>query len=111
MTNEYETTLKKDAYKKWVAETMVNNINGYDWLITTSKWDRKGLICNAQACQETEHGFTFTIFQDPSIKLYQVEQRGTEKTIETAHKMGLLQFDKLVASGELPSKSSTVEGN
>lgn len=111
MTNEYKITLKKDAYKKWGAETMVNNINGYDWLISTSKWDNKGLICNAQACQETEHGFTFVIFQDPSVRLYQVEQRGTVKAIEAAHKMGLIQFDKLVASGELPSKSSTVGSN
>lgn len=111
MTNEHKTTLAKDAYKKWKAKTMVKDINGYDWHITTSKRDRKGLVCNAQACQETECGFTFVIFQDPSITLYQVAQRGTEKTIEAAHKMGLMQFDKLVESGALPSKSSTAEGN
>lgn len=103
MENTYNTEIKKDAYGKLVAETMVNNINDYDWNITTSKWDRKGIVCTAQACKETEHGFEFVVFQDPSVKLCEVKKRGTEKTIKEVHEMGLIEFDKLIALGELPS--------
>ncbi|PKV50862.1 hypothetical protein ATE84_2930 [Aquimarina sp. MAR_2010_214] len=107
MTNTYQTTVQKNLNGKWKAETMVKNINGYDWEISTYKWDKKGLVCMAQACQKTEFGTTFVIFQDPSIKLYQVQGRGTEKAIKETHEMGLLAFDKLIASGELPHRESS----
>lgn len=70
MTNTYKTKITRDAYKKLEAITMVNNINDYDWYISTYKKDNGQIVSNAQACQETAHGFTFVIFQDPSLTLY-----------------------------------------
>ncbi len=104
MTNNYETKVTRDVYKKLEATTMVNNINDYDWRISTYKNDNGQIVSSAQACQETEHGFTYVIFQDPSVKLCQVKKRATEKAIKEAHEMGLIEFDKLIASGELPSR-------
>jgi hypothetical protein len=107
MTNTYETKMTRDAYKKLEARTMVNNINDYDWLISTYKNDNGEIVCNVQACEETEHGFSFAMFQDPLITLYKIKKQGTEKAIKEAHEMGLIEFDKLVADGELPHRESS----
>lgn len=103
MNNNYETIVKKDLRNGWRAETVVRDINNYDWLITTLKRYNGQIQCNAQACQVTDIGFTFVIFQDPSITLYQTKQRATGKTIETVHEMGLIKFDELIASDKLPT--------
>ncbi|TSE07424.1 hypothetical protein [Aquimarina algiphila] len=108
MTNTYETEITRDAYKKLEARTMVNNINDYDWLISTYKNDRGQIVCNAQACEETETGFSFVMFQDPSVTLCQVQKRATEKAIKEVHDMGLIEFDKLITSSELPTRSLSV---
>ncbi len=106
MTHTYQTEITRDAYNKLEARTMVNSINKYDWLISTYKGNNGQIVCNAQACEETETGFSFVIFQDPLIKLYQAKGRATEKAIKEVHEMGLNHFDKLIASDDLPYRES-----
>lgn len=93
----------------WRAETLITDVNGYDWKINTSKGN-KGLSCTAQAGEAGRNSqyatFKCSLFVDPSIKLETSDQKCTQKAIEQLHIKGLFKFDELIESKKLPGKTS-----
>lgn len=80
-------------------------INGYDWEIKTSKYKNE-VACYALACKISyEAGYrsiSFMMYEDPYIKLHEVEGRAIEKTITAVHEAGLAEFDRRVKDNTLP---------
>lgn len=96
------------SFNGWKGETLILDLNGYDWQITTSKGN-KGLHSTAQAGCSHDEGdyrtFKFQLFSDPNITLVQSDKRCTEKMIKDLHATALIIFDQKVTAGELPSKT------
>ena len=91
----------------WQAKTTVKSVKGYDWEILTFKTS-KTITTIAQAGKnKDENGyssFSFVLFQDPRIKLRQVTERCTEKTVSDSHTKALKEFvDKLELSTFKPT--------
>lgn len=109
-SKETETQLIKSRHVGWKAGTTIKQVNGYDWQISTLK-GQKGIRSTAQAgsYEAGNNGFSsfkFVMFVDPCVVLHTSSKRGTEKAIKEAHQIGLLKFDELVESSQLPGKSS-----
>lgn len=105
---KYNTTLKNTKGYGWKAKTIVKNILGYDWNIITLKMDSGKISCTAQGGKlETKDGyesFSFIMFQDPSISLYQEKRRATQNAVEEIHEKGLAKFTELLNTDKIPSR-------
>ncbi len=105
---KYNTTIKNTKGYGWKAKTTVKNTLGYDWNISTLKMSSGKISCTAQAGKlETSDGFesfSFIIFQDPSIRLYEEKRRATEVAVEEIHDKGLAKFTELLNAGTIPSR-------
>lgn len=101
-------TRYRKGFDGWVGETLILDLNGYDWQIRTGKGNR-GLQAIAQAGSSHEEGkfrtFKFTMFSDPSITLVTSDKRCTEKKIKELHSTALIIFDQKVELGKLPGKT------
>jgi hypothetical protein len=91
-----KTTLKK-GFNGWVAKTMVDNFKGFDWDITTIKNSRGDLTTTAQGGKSEDKGgykmFTFTVFQDPAIRLKSSRPaRVTDKVVSAQHEEAMKDF-------------------
>ncbi|WP_281989296.1 hypothetical protein [Aquimarina aggregata] len=105
---KYHTTLKNTKGFDWKAKTIVKDILGYDWNITTLKMSSGKISCTAQAGTLKDNdgyeSFSFILFQDPLIRLYDEKRRATEKAVEEVHDKGLAKFTELLQSGKITSR-------
>ncbi len=94
----------------WKASTMVYDVNGYDWQITTVKFDKGMIRCYAQGGKSTSAtSFSCVLMVDPNIDLHAIKKRATEKSIREAHRYGLERFNIMLENGELPENKSKEE--
>lgn len=109
-SKETETQLIKSRHVGWKAETTIKQVNGYDWQISTSKGQdgirSTALAGSYEAGNNGFSSFKWVMFEDPCVVLHTSSKRGTEKAIKEAHQIGLLKFDELRESSQLPGKSS-----
>lgn len=104
-----ETLVMKGAHG-WVARTMVYDVNGYDWKVSTSKSDQGMIKASAQAGKSTSPtSFSCLLIGDPSVELHTVRKRATEKSVREVHQLGLERFDAMLEQGELPVNKSKEE--
>ncbi len=105
---KYNTTMKNTKGYGWSAKTIVKNVLGYDWNISTFKASSGNISCTAQGGkQEVKDGFesfSFMMFEDPLIRLYQEKRRATQNAVEEIHDKGLAKFTELLNAGKIPSK-------
>lgn len=105
---KYTTTMKNTKGYGWSAKTIIKNVVGYDWNITTFKMRSGKITCTAQGGKLEERNgyesFSFMMFEDPSVSLYQEKRRATENTVKEIHKKGLAIFTERLMSGTIPSR-------
>lgn len=105
---KYNTTLKKTSIYGWSAKTLIKDVLGYDWNISTFRMHSGKISCTAQAgkleTRDDYESFSFLMFQDPSISLYQEKRRATQNAVEEIHKKGLDIFTNRLTAGTIPSK-------
>lgn len=104
-----ESTSIKKGYYGWTGESIVTNVNGYDWCITTMKRSSGKIISSAQAGKKTPNGFNFAMFTDPRKELGFHVGNATEKSIKEAHYKALALFDQLKENNELVQESQKKE--
>ncbi|MEQ9221236.1 MAG: hypothetical protein RLO17_24495 [Cyclobacteriaceae bacterium] len=92
----------------WKGDTVIKNVNGYDWKILTSK-SNSGISSTAQGGKAGENSgfatFKCSLFEDPHINLVKTDKRCTQKAVTQLHQAALLKFNELLDSGELPGKT------
>lgn len=94
---------------------IIENVNGWDVKISTSKNYQNIISCSAQfGTVERRNGwesFTSALMSDPSIVLAQAPKgaRATEKTLKEISAAGLLKFEAMRAAGELPTRRAAYE--
>lgn len=105
---KYNTTIKHTKGYGWKAKTIIKDVLGYDWNISTLKVSSGKISCTAQAGKLKDNdgyeSFSFLMFQDPSISLYQENRRATQNAIEEIHDKGLEIFTNRLTAGTIPSK-------
>lgn len=98
--NEEKTKISKGFYG-WTGESIVTNVNGYDWSITTMKRSSGKITSSAQAGKKTPSGFTYAVLSDPRKELGGIKANATEKSISEQHYKALAMFDHLKENNEL----------
>lgn len=94
----------------WTAKTVIKNLLGYDWNISTMKRSSGQLITIATGGKyKDEPGystFSFSMFTDPNISLGTSNDRGTDKNVEALHNQSLVIFDQKIENGEIKGKTN-----
>jgi single stranded DNA-binding protein len=104
-----ESTSIRKGYYGWTGESIVTNVNGYDWSITTMKRSSGKITSSAQAGKKTPNGFNFAMFTDPRKELGFHVGNATEKSIKEAHYKALALFDQLKENNELVQEKQKKE--